>query len=61
MRAVLQRVTRASVHVEGEMVGEISRGILVCLGIARGDTEDDARYLLEKIVGLRIFEDSEGA
>jgi D-tyrosyl-tRNA(Tyr) deacylase len=60
MRAVLQRVTRASVRVEGETVGEIASGLLVLLGIARDDTEQDARYLLEKIVSLRIFEDAEG-
>lgn len=60
MRAVLQRVTRASVKVEGETVGEIAGGVLVLLGIARDDTEQDARYLLEKIVGLRIFADAEG-
>ena len=60
MRAVLQRVTRASVRVEGETVGEIGAGVLVLLGIARDDTDADARYLLEKIVALRIFEDAEG-
>ena len=60
MRAVLQRVTRASVRVEGETVGEIGAGVLVLLGIARDDTEADARYLLEKITGLRIFEDADG-
>ena len=60
MRAVLQRVTRASVKVEGETVGEIAAGALVLLGIARDDTPEDARYLLEKIVGLRIFDDAEG-
>jgi D-tyrosyl-tRNA(Tyr) deacylase len=60
MRAVLQRVTRASVKVEGETVGEIAGGLLVLLGIARDDTEQDARYLLDKIVALRIFEDAEG-
>ena len=60
MRAVLQRVTRASVKVEGETVGEIAGGVLVLLGIARDDTEQDARYLLEKIISLRIFEDAEG-
>ena len=60
MRAVLQRVTRASVRVEGETVGEIAAGLLVLLGIARDDTTQDARYLLEKIAGLRIFEDAQG-
>lgn len=60
MRAVLQRVTRASVKVEGETVGAIGAGLLVLLGIARDDTERDARYLLEKIVSLRIFADAAG-
>ncbi|HEY0050045.1 MAG TPA: D-aminoacyl-tRNA deacylase [Pyrinomonadaceae bacterium] len=60
MRAVLQRVSRASVTVGDEMVGEIGRGILVFLGVARGDTEKDALYLLEKTLNLRIFEDDEG-
>ena len=60
MRAVLQRVTRASVKVEGETVGEIGAGLLVLVGIARDDAEQDARYLLDKIVALRIFDDAEG-
>jgi D-tyrosyl-tRNA(Tyr) deacylase len=57
---VLQRVTRASVKVEGEMVGEIDGGLVVLLGIAHDDAEHDALYLLEKIVALRIFEDAAG-
>ena len=60
MRAVLQRVTRASVRVGGETVGEIGRGLVVLLGVARDDTPEDARYLLEKTVNLRIFDDREG-
>ena len=60
MRAVLQRVTRASVRVEGETVGEIGQGLVVLLGIARDDSEQDIKYLTEKIVSLRIFEDAEG-
>lgn len=60
MRAVLQRVTRASVRVESGTVGEIAGGVVVLLGIARDDTDEDARYLLEKIVALRIFDDAEG-
>jgi D-aminoacyl-tRNA deacylase len=60
MRAVLQRVTRARVSVEGETVGEIGPGLVVLLGIARDDTERDARYLLEKTVALRVFDDEEG-
>lgn len=60
MRAVLQRVRRASVKVEGETVGEIAGGLLVLLGIARDDAEQDASYLLEKIISLRIFDDAQG-
>lgn len=57
---VLQRVTRARVTVAGETTGEIASGLLVLLGIARDDTREDARYLLEKIAALRIFEDAAG-
>ncbi|MDQ3803140.1 MAG: D-aminoacyl-tRNA deacylase [Acidobacteriota bacterium] len=60
MRAVLQRVTRAGVRVGGETVGEIGRGLVVLLGVARDDTPDDARYVLEKTVSLRVFDDEEG-
>ena len=60
MRAVLQRVSRARVRVEGETVGEIEGGLLVLLGVAHDDTEKDARYLLEKIAGLRLFADADG-
>ena len=60
MRAVVQRVSRASVKVEGEITGEIGRGLLVLLGVAQEDTEADADYLAEKIAGLRIFEDEAG-
>ncbi len=60
MRAVLQRVTRASVEVEGRVVGRIDRGWLVLLGVARGDTDDDADRLADKVVGLRAFEDEAG-
>ncbi len=60
MRAVLQRVTRASVRVEGETVGEIGAGLVVLLGVARDDGETDARYLVEKIANLRVFDDAEG-
>lgn len=59
MRAVLQRVTRASVRVEGETVGEIGHGLVVLLGIAHDDTLQDIEYLVEKIAGLRIFEDAD--
>ena len=60
MRAVLQRVTRASVTVEGEKVGEIKKGLVVLLGVAGDDTEQDVKYLVEKITALRIFDDEEG-
>lgn len=57
MRAVLQRVSRAKVTVEGELTGEIGKGILVLLGVSREDSEKEAVYLLEKSLNLRIFED----
>lgn len=60
MRAVLQRVARACVRVDGKTIGEIDRGILVLLGVGKDDDEQDAKYLVEKIIGLRIFEDEEG-
>lgn len=60
MRAVVQRVTRASVTIEGEIVGEIGNGLVVLLGIARDDSQVDAEYLVNKIVALRIFDDEEG-
>jgi D-tyrosyl-tRNA(Tyr) deacylase len=60
MRAVLQRVTRAGVRVENRVIGEIDNGLVVLLGIAQDDTEQDASYLLEKIVSLRIFDDADG-
>ena len=60
MRAVVQRVSRAQVTVEGEVTGHVGPGLLVLLGVAREDQEADASYLAEKICGLRIFEDDEG-
>ena len=60
MKALLQRVTRASVSVGGEGVGRIGRGLVVFAGVASGDTEKDAQYLAQKIVSLRIFSDKEG-
>ena len=60
MRVVLQRVTRAAVRVEGQTVGEIGPGLVVLLGIARDDTQQDARYLVEKTATLRVFDDEEG-
>ena len=60
MRAVLQRVTRARVTVDGETVGEIGNGLVVLLGVAHDDTKADADYLASKIASLRIFDDSDG-
>ena len=60
MKVVIQRVTSASVVVEGKTVGEIDRGILVLLGVERGDDEAKADWLAEKICNLRIFSDVEG-
>ena len=60
MRAVIQRVTRARVTVDGAVVGEIGKGLVVLLGVARDDTRSDADYLASKIVALRIFDDADG-
>jgi len=60
MRAVIQRVTRASVEVEGRIVGVIGAGLLVLLGIAEGDGDADFRFMVEKLRGLRIFSDDAG-
>jgi D-tyrosyl-tRNA(Tyr) deacylase len=59
MRAVVQRVSRAQVTVNGEIAGKIGLGLLVLLGVGRDDTEADAIYLAEKICGLRLFEDDQ--
>lgn len=61
MRAVVQRVTRASVHVAQRLVGEVGAGFLVLLGVARDDSPTDAAWMATKIVGLRIFTDAAGA
>jgi len=60
MRAVLQRVSHARVVVDQEVVGQIGRGLLVLLGVTHSDTALQARWLADKIVGLRIFNDAEG-
>lgn len=60
MRAVVQRVSRAQVTVNGEVTGQIGLGMLVLLGVGRNDTQADASYLARKIAGLRIFEDDNG-
>ena len=59
VKALLQRVSKASVSVAGEEVGRIGRGLVVFMGVAEGDTEKDAQYLMQKIINLRIFADSE--
>jgi D-aminoacyl-tRNA deacylase len=60
MRAVVQRVSQAAVQVDGDTVGQIGRGLVVLLGINTVDEEEDADYLCQKVVGLRIFPDLEG-
>ena len=60
MRAVVQRVTQGRVEVDGSVVGEIDAGLLVLLGVGKGDTSAQAEYLAEKITGLRIFADDAG-
>jgi D-tyrosyl-tRNA(Tyr) deacylase len=60
MRALIQRVSRARVTVNGEATGAIAQGLLVLIGVGMHDTQTDADYLADKIVGLRIFEDQDG-
>ncbi len=60
MRAVIQRVKKASVSVDGKIVGQIDKGVMILLGVGKDDTESDIDYLVEKIANLRIFEDNEG-
>lgn len=60
MKALLQRVSAASVSVAGEVVGRIGRGLVVFVGVANGDTEKDAQYLAQRTVNLRIFSDQAG-
>ena len=60
MRAVFQRVTSASVEVDGKIVGRIQQGVMVLLGVAKGDDASDAKYLVDKIRTLRIFADGQG-
>ena len=57
MRAVVQRVDKADVTVDGEVTGSVKKGLLVLLGVADGDTEKDLQYMVDKVTGLRIFED----
>jgi len=60
MKAVIQRVTRAAVHIDGKTAGQIESGLLILLGVAKCDGESDSRYLIEKICTLRIFSDEDG-
>jgi len=60
MKVVIQRVTRASVRVAGEVIGEIGRGLVIFVGVAQDDTNEDIEYLVEKTINLRIFADTEG-
>ena len=60
MKALIQRVNRASVSVENETIGSISKGLVVFIGVADSDREEEARYLADKIVNLRIFSDDKG-
>lgn len=60
MRALVQRVTKGSVSVKGEVAGQIGEGLVILLGITNTDTEEDAKFLAEKCANLRIFSDSEG-
>jgi len=60
MRAVVQRVVKSDVTVDGQVTGSIEKGLMVLLGVEDGDTEKDAQYIADKVTGLRIFEDAEG-
>lgn len=60
MRALIQRVDGASISVDGKEISRIGRGVLVLLGVGRSDTKEDAEYLLDKLINLRIFEDADG-
>ncbi len=60
MRALLQRVSYASVSVKGQVIAQIGRGVLILLGVGRGDGEEQTKFLAEKVANLRIFEDEDG-
>ena len=60
MRAVVQRVSQASVSIDGEVIGAVERGVVVLVGVTHDDTEEQAEWLARKVAGLRIFEDSAG-
>ena len=59
MRAIVQRVSQGSLVVEGQVVGSVGQGLLVYVGVAQDDTEEDVKYIREKVLGLRIFRDAE--
>jgi D-tyrosyl-tRNA(Tyr) deacylase len=59
MKALIQRVNKAEVEIDGKLYGKIGKGILVFVGVERGDSEDDITYLVKKVSNLRIFEDAE--
>lgn len=60
MRIVIQRVSKASVTIDGKVVGSIAKGFLILLGICEEDTQDDVEWLVKKVVGLRVFDDENG-
>ncbi|HWQ52001.1 MAG TPA: D-aminoacyl-tRNA deacylase [Terriglobales bacterium] len=60
MKAVVQRVSRAVCRIDGEVAGEVGRGFLVLLGVWAGDTDEDCRWVADKVAGLRVFEDEAG-
>ena len=60
MRALLQRVSRASVKINGQTISEIGKGLLILFGVGHGDREEQVRFLAEKVANLRIFEDEQG-
>ena len=60
MRCVVQRVSRASVTVEGKIIGQVEKGYMVLVGVEQGDAEQDVRYCADKVAGLRVFEDENG-
>jgi D-tyrosyl-tRNA(Tyr) deacylase len=60
MRAIVQRVTRAEVRTDGRTLGKIGRGFAILLGVGRGDTDADADYILDRVIGLRVFADGAG-
>jgi D-tyrosyl-tRNA(Tyr) deacylase len=60
MKALLQRVSQASVSFDGEVIGRVGRGFAILLGVAQGDIQEDAEYLVQKVINLRVFPDEQG-